>query len=79
MVRRERWEEVRRLHVEERVPIAEVARRLELTARPSGAACTRRPGSRTTARLALALCWHDYHPITRVSSSHHEGRPFPKG
>src|SRR5213083_583923 len=30
MVRRERWEEIRRLWVTERVPIAEIARRLSL-------------------------------------------------
>ncbi len=30
MVRRERWEEIRRLWVSERVPIAEIARRLDL-------------------------------------------------
>ena len=30
MVRRERWEEMRRLWVAERVPIAEIARRLDL-------------------------------------------------
>ncbi len=30
MVRQERWEEIRRLRVEERVPVAELARRFEL-------------------------------------------------
>src|SRR5215471_13561000 len=30
MVRRERWEEIRRLWISERVPIAEIARRLDL-------------------------------------------------
>src|SRR5216110_2082691 len=35
MVRQERWEEIRRLWVTERLPIAEIARRLDLDRRPS--------------------------------------------
>ena len=33
MVRQERWEEIRRLAFRERVPIAEIARRLDLNRR----------------------------------------------
>jgi hypothetical protein len=56
IVRRERWEEVRRLWVAERVPIAEIARLLDLDRKRSDAACAIRPGSCITARPGQRRC-----------------------
>lgn len=47
MVRQERWEEIRRLGVEERVPIAEIARRLDLD-------------RKTVRRCLRDLAWRPY-------------------
>jgi len=51
MVRQERWEEIRRLGVEERVPIAEIARRLALD-RKTVRRCLRNPAWRPYQRPA---------------------------
>ena len=48
MVRRERWEEIRRLWVAERVPIAEIARRLDLD-------------RKTVRRCLRDTAWRPYH------------------
>jgi hypothetical protein len=53
MVRRERWEELRRLAVEEGVPIAELARRFGLD-RKTVRRCVREPGWRPYQRPARA-------------------------
>jgi len=52
MVRRERWEEMRRLWVAERVPIAEIARRLDLD-------------RKTVRRCLRATAWQPYHRPAR--------------
>jgi transposase len=52
MVRRERWEEVRRLWVAERVPIAEIARRLDLD-------------RKTVRRCLRDTAWQPYHRPAR--------------
>src|SRR5881396_3075421 len=58
MVRRERWEEIRRLWVTERVSIAEIARRLDLDRKSVGRSCD--PKSRAAwtwiARPSDAAC-----------------------
>src|SRR5262249_50303283 len=51
MVRRERWEELRRLAVDERIPIAELARRFGLD-RKTVRRCVREPGWRPYQRPA---------------------------
>ena len=56
MVRRERWEEIRRLWVTERVPIAEIARRLNLDRKTVDAAFTTRPGSCISGRRGPRRC-----------------------
>jgi hypothetical protein len=56
MVRQERWEELRRLWQQERVPIAELARRFELDARPSVGVCATRRGDRTSGRRRRRRC-----------------------
>jgi transposase len=53
MVRRERWEEIRRLGFEERVPVAELARRFELD-RKTVRRCLREPAWRPYQRPARA-------------------------
>jgi len=53
MVRRERWEEIRRLAVDDRVPIAELARRFGLD-RKTVRRCVREPGWRPYQRPARA-------------------------
>jgi transposase len=52
MVRRERWEEIRRLWVSERVPIAEIARRLDLD-------------RKTVRRCLRDTAWQPYHRPAR--------------
>jgi len=52
MVRRERWEEMRRLWVAERVPIAEIARRLDLD-------------RKTVRRCLRDTVWRPYHRPAR--------------
>ena len=52
MVRRERWEEIRRLWVSERVPIAEIARRLDLD-------------RKTVRRCLRDTAWRSYHHPVR--------------
>src|SRR5262245_28487230 len=53
MVRHERWEEIRRLAVDDRVPIAELARRFGLD-RKTVRRCVREPGWRPYQRPARA-------------------------
>jgi len=55
MVRRERWEEIRRLWVEERVPVAELARRFALD-------------RKTVRRCLRAAAWRPYQRLTRAAS-----------
>jgi transposase len=52
MVRRERWEEIRRLWVSERVPIAEIARRLDMD-------------RKTVRRCLRDTAWQPYHRPSR--------------
>ncbi len=52
MVRRERWEAIRRLWVSERVPIAEIARRVDLD-------------RKTVRRCLRDTAWQPYHRPTR--------------
>src|SRR5437773_5815932 len=52
MVRRERWEEIRRLWVTERVSIAEIARRLDLD-------------RKTVRRCLRDTAWQSYHRPAR--------------
>src|SRR5947207_10604295 len=52
MVRRERWEEIRRLWVTERVSIAEIARRLDLD-------------RKTVRRCLRDTAWQPYHRPAR--------------
>jgi transposase len=63
MVRRERWEEIRRLWVAERVPIAEIARRLDLD-------------RKTVRRCLRDTAWRPYHrpgrPETTLLTAHAE-------
>src|SRR5215831_7132360 len=53
MVRQERWEEIRRLAFRERVPIAEIARRLDLD-------------RKTVRRCLRAPTWRPYHRAPRT-------------
>jgi len=55
MVRRERWEEIRRLWVTERVPIAEIARRLNLD-------------RKTVRRHLHDAAWQPYQRPTRAET-----------
>src|SRR6266568_7477485 len=63
MVRQERWEEIRRLWVRERVPVAEIARRLDLD-RKTVRRCLRETEwkpYRRAPRPDTLLAWHaDY-------------------
>ena len=56
MVRRERWEEIRRLWVAERVPIAEIARRLDLD-------------RKTVRRCLRDTVWRPYHRAVLVRAT----------
>lgn len=55
MVRQERWEEIRRLGCEERVPVAELARRFELD-------------RKTVRRCLRAAAWRPYERQARAAS-----------
>ena len=56
MVRRERWEEIRRLWVAERLPIARLRAAWTWIARPSAAACVTRRGGHTAVPRGRRRC-----------------------